>query len=179
MRQMMKQKTDIKNATKELLNKYGITQIPIDIESLAAQAGAVLSYEPFKEELSGVLVKENDRTVIGVNSTHPKNRQRFTIAHELGHLFLQHQGEIFVDHVISRRDKKSSLAVDWQEIEANKFAAELLMPEDQLLEKAQFLQETNNEMTAIALLTQLAKDFQVSTQAMEIRLTNLGIFMPQ
>ena len=175
----MKQKTDIKVVTKELLNRFGVTQIPIDIETLAVQAGAVLSYEPFEGELSGVLVKENDRIVIGVNSTDPKNRQRFTIAHELGHLLLQHPGEIFVDHVISRRDKKSSLAIDWQEIEANKFAAELLMPEDLLLEKAQFIQENNNGITAIALLTQLAKDFQVSAQAMEIRLTNLGIFMPQ
>lgn len=169
----------VKKAADALHVNAASNQLPIDIEGLANYVGAIVSYEPFNEELSGVLVKESDRIVIGVNSSHSKNRQRFTIAHEIGHLVLKHQGELFVDHVVMKRDGKSSKAIDRQEIEANRFAAELLMPEALVLERAHALESGKAGLSPDELISQLAKDFQVSSQAMEYRLTNLGVFMPQ
>jgi Zn-dependent peptidase ImmA (M78 family) len=169
----------VKASANKLRIAIGMVSGPIDVEMAAKAVGALVTFEPFKEELSGVLVKDNDRVVIGVNSTHPYSRQRFTIAHEIGHLVLQHKGELFVDHVVMRRDSRSGQAIDKQEIEANQFAAELLMPEDLVLQSAKRSYESNVPLTPEELVGQLAKEFKVSPQAMEYRLTNLGIFMPQ
>lgn len=173
----MMQKDKVKAAAQKCLKESEITQSPINVELIADRVGAIISYESFNEDLSGVLVKEKDRIVIGVNSFHPKTRQRFTIAHEIGHLVLQHKGELFVDQTVMRRDEISSQAVDPQEIDANRFAAELLMPESLIIEAVQRRQEKKTETTQ--LIQDLAEEFQVSSQAMEYRLTNLGMFIPQ
>ena len=173
-----------REAARALLKQHRVSRAPVDVEALATKLGAVISYAPYKEALSGVLVKEKTKTVIGVNSAHPKTRQRFTIAHELGHLALEHQGELFVDEMVQtdrsvlRRDSRSSRAVDAAEIEANRFAAELLMPEPLVLE-ALVRRQTRAEMSQEEIIQDLAREFQVSAQAMEYRLTNLGIFMPR
>ena len=59
----------------------------------------------------------NNHAVLGVNDWHADVRQRFTVAHELGHLKLHHD-ELFVDGVL-KRDDQSSLAIRPHEIEAN------------------------------------------------------------
>ena len=78
--------------------------------------------------------------IIGVNSLHHPNRQRYTIAHELGHLELHRQlitSEVHVDKgfPVLMRDPKSATGTELHEIEANQFAAELLMPRT-LIEQA-------------------------------------------
>jgi Zn-dependent peptidase ImmA (M78 family) len=169
----------VKSAALGVLKKVGLGHAPIDVEAIAAKIGAIVTYEAFKEDLSGVLIKEKTRTVIGVNSSHPQTRQRFTIAHEIGHLVLQHKGEIFVDQTVVKRDGKSSRAVDRQEIDANRFAAELLMPERLVLEAVHRRQERSSDISATQIVDELAIEFQVSPQAMEYRLTNLGMFIPR
>jgi Zn-dependent peptidase ImmA (M78 family) len=59
-------------------------------------------------------------------------RQRFTIGHELGHLTLHHGHDLILERLVrlNFRDATSSTANDEEEIEANHFAAELLMPHD-------------------------------------------------
>ena len=70
------------------------------------------------------------------------------------------------------RDSASSQATDPKEIEANQFAAELLMPEHMLKQDmSEFLSDFENE----AGLEKLANLYQVSTQAMAFRLANLGV----
>lgn len=162
----------------KLLKDCGITKAPVSVDDIASHMGATVSYEVFTEDLSGVLVKEKTRTVIGVNSFHAKTRQRFTIAHECGHLALGHSGEVFVDRTVMRRDGRSSQAVDRQEIDANRFAAELLMPKEFVLTAVERRQAKKPELSSSMLVEELAEEFQVSAQAMEYRLTNLGMFMP-
>src|SRR6266851_1759525 len=102
---------------------------PIPVEKIARLLGADVRYEPFEGELSGMLFREKGRSVVGVNALHSRTRQRFTIAHELGHLLLHSDNDLFVDkHYRVRRDRRSSEASDYAEIQANAFAAELLMP---------------------------------------------------
>lgn len=164
-----------------LLTRHRLDQkLPIDVERLAKALGIVVKYQPFDQDLSGVLVKEAQRTVIGVNSSHAITRQRFTIAHELGHYALRHDGELFVDKmlrnqaVVIRRDGKSSLGQDSYEIQANQFAAELLMPRALLLPQVSKRLDRKSSISSTELVSELARLFQVSTQAMEYRLTNLG-----
>ena len=158
--------------------------LPIRVESVAKALGVDIKYEPFDEDLSGVLVKEPARTVIGVNSSHAITRQRFTVAHELGHLVLGHNGDLFIDKtlrsqaVVVRRDGKSSLGMDADEIQANGFAAELLMPKQVIAQKVAKTLEKKSKLTPDKLVQELAATFRVSQQAMEYRLTNLGYLIP-
>jgi Zn-dependent peptidase ImmA (M78 family) len=159
-------------------------KLPIDVEALASALGISVKYEPFKEDLSGVLVKENVRTVIGVNSSHAITRQRFTIAHEIGHYALKHEGNLFVDKALKnqafvvRRDGKSSLGIDLFEIQANQFAAELLMPATLLKRQLERRIGKKSGLTSDELISELARVFLVSHKAMEYRLVNLGSLIP-
>lgn len=170
---------------KALLTRFKLkNKLPIRVDSIAESLHVEIKHEPFDEDLSGVLVKEDSRIVIGVNSSHALTRQRFTIAHELGHLVLEHNGEVFVDKtlrnqaVVIRRDDKSSLGIDEDEIQANRFAAELLMPKDLIAEQVDKTLGKKSKLTPNELVQVLARTFQVSQQAMEFRLTNLGYLIP-
>ena len=161
----------------KVLKDLKISDIPIPVEEIAAKLGAKVSYEPFegKDEISGMLFRDDDRIVIGINSAHANTRQRFTIAHEIGHLVL-HKGAIFVDKSVRlNRDTKSALAIDPREIDANRFAAELLMPTEFVTKEAVKRLSKKSKVSEVLLADSLASAFEVSTHAMEIRLTNLGI----
>jgi len=115
--------------------------------------------------------------VIGVNSEHSRTRQRFTIAHELGHLLLHADEEFHIDEKrpLARRDDVSSQATDAREIEANQFAAELLMPKALVGASVEALIEADPEISVEEAIDELANAYRVSTLAMTHRLTNLKI----
>jgi Zn-dependent peptidase ImmA (M78 family) len=161
----------------ELLRELRIKHVPVPVEEIATRLGAKITYEPFEGEadISGMLLREKDRTVIGVNSAHANVRQRFTIAHEIGHLRM-HNGAFFVDKAVRfNRNNISSQAIDHREIEANGFAAELLMPAPLVTNAVKKRLAKKANLHAASLVNELAQEFQVSNQAMEFRLTNLGI----
>ncbi len=129
-----------------------------------------------KRDLSGALVRGDGEAYIGVNSLHHPNRQRFSIAHELGHYMLHKGMKVHVDkdfHV-NWRDDDSSKAINRDEIEANRFAAELLMPTRFLVRDIEELKSVNQEIAHT-----LAKRYKVSSQAMRIRLGNFGFIVPE
>ncbi len=116
-----------------------------------------------------------DAAIIVVNSLHHLNRQRFTLAHELGHFEL-HMKEIGAEvHVDKKflafaRDAKSSLGWDRKEVEANRFASELLVPQHVLNQQLQGrLVDLENE----DLIAALADRFEVSRQMMTFRIGEL------
>ena len=67
------------------------------------------------------------------------------------------------------------MATDQQEIEANQFAAALLMPREWVEREGGELLQQNAAVREAAFTASLATTFQVSAQAMRIRLVNLGI----
>ena len=170
----------IEQKASELLKEYEISTPPVHVENLARKLGVKLSFEPFEgdDAISGILYRDNDNTVIGVNSAHAKTRQRFTIAHEIGHLKL-HNKKLFIDKVfrVDFRDQTSSLARDREEIQANSFAAALLMPRDFLIREIKRRIENRGNLSSQKLIEELARAFEVSSQAMEYRLTNLGFLI--
>lgn len=119
-----------------------------------------------------MLVRNGNRAIIGVNWDHHPNRQRFTIAHEIGHLIL-HQGETYVDkgYRFNFRGLESGSGTKNEEIEANRFAAALLMPTRLL--KAIFQEHAFDLTGNDDDLRALAEKFGVSTQAMAIRLSRV------
>ena len=164
---------------RNLLQECHIVKPPVPVKRLTAQCGAILRFEPFDGDISGIVSEQtNGLSIIGVNSTQSSTRQRFTIAHEIGHLLLHKGEDIHIDEkplsklLISRRDDISSLAIDDREIEANQFAAELLMPEEFIHQSVGDLDPETSVDEAIESLSRL---FQVSPIAITYRLTNLGI----
>lgn len=141
---------------------------PIDVELLAEELGLDVSYEHLPDDASGFLYVDDDFGMIGVHSLHSDARQRFTIAHEIGHFLLHDFDTVHVDKRFIMRDAKSSTAEDDREIEANWFAAELLMPN-------QWIREDVEELGGIDLendeeIEELADKYEVSNAAMQYRL---------
>lgn len=118
------------NFARRMHSRYGL-DFPVDLKSLARKY-ANLKFRNIPFDIDGVSVnlkKKGERPTIVVNSTRPPSRQRFTLAHEIGHVIIPwHMGTIFditEPHV-------SDGALDYWEMEseANAFATELLMPQD-------------------------------------------------
>lgn len=171
-------RSEIERLANEVRGACGQLSVPVDVEQVAAHLGARVLVEGFSDDLSGVLIrKQGQSATIAVNCSHSPLRRRFTIAHECGHLALSHEGEVFVDKaILNRRDNRSSLAVDEQEIQANQFAASLLMPREEVVRKMEQLLRSYNSHPVLVEL--MAAIFRVSKSAMEIRLVNLGLTSP-
>jgi len=101
------------------LRELGVLKLPVDVQCIAQSLGIQIYREPIKA--SGILIKDGSGEWIVVRNRDSVRRQRFTIAHELGHSRCKHQGLRFMCD--------SNLKTDTTiEREANQFAAELLMP---------------------------------------------------
>jgi len=160
------------DAAQRLLRQFGIVEAPVEPESIAEGLGAIVVTQPLEQDVSGMLVHEGDELVIGVNKHHPLVRRRFTVAHECGHLELHRGRALILDTSvrIDFRDRVSSQATDREEMEANRFAAALLMPEQMVVEAATAAPRDPEE-----LVRSLARRFKVIEAAMGYRLINLGL----
>jgi Zn-dependent peptidase ImmA (M78 family) len=156
-----------------LVEKLGLKAPPVPVEKLAKALGVRVEYNPFDDELSGMAFIRDGKPIIGVNSKHHPNRQRFTIAHELGHIVL-HRSHLETAINKSRnfipRDPTSAEGTDPLEIQANAFASELLLPA-KLVRQA--LSEWPGDLNDDDYLIALAKRFRVSLTAFQFRLENI------
>lgn len=160
----------------KLLQQSDALALPVNLNRVVERLGLSLNEKPLESEYSGFLaVKE--KTIV-VNSNHPSVRRRFTIAHEIGHYQLHRRSEdipVFIDRTVYHR-KESVAGVDHlMEMQANAYAAGLLMPEallDEYLEDHPSL-----DLEKPADIKTLAEEFEVSRPAMEFRLINLGFVL--
>ena len=162
-------------SAQHLLEEHGVQQPPVDVEALAQQIGIRVVYEQLEDNISGLLVVQEDNTTIaGINSLHHSNRQRFTLAHEIGHYTLHpHSPTVWVDDaMVHFRGEDLHAPATPEEVEANTFAANLLMPEPFL---KQDLQGRAIDAMDEAAVRRLAQRYRVSTQALTIRLIELGL----
>lgn len=165
-----------------LLRKYGIDEPPVPVEDIATGEGALIVRNHFDGTESGFTLRDGKRIIIGINTRTSRKRQRFSVAHELGHVLLHPLSQLIVDHAvrIDWRDDVSALGTDAQEIQANAFGAALLMPKDMVIEAAKRcvarFRDINATPSRDDLISELARDFDVSNDAMGFRLINLGLF---
>jgi Zn-dependent peptidase ImmA (M78 family) len=162
----------------DLLTAYEINEAPVPVERIAVAKGARIFYQSLEDEMSGFLFRDKAQVVIGINTHHAPVRQNFTTAHELGHLLLHDQEQFHIDRSFRfrLRDEASSQGTDDAEREANLFAASLLMPKRFLetdLQNEEFVNVLDGDS-----LSELARTYGVSTQALVIRLKNLG-YIPE
>ena len=171
---------EIKEKAEKFATKYnpeGLSPFPFDSIEKDRKDLKILFTSQLPDNISGVILYDSDNSeyqfAILINKTKPSTRQQFTIAHELGHYFL-HQEEIkkefFVDNdnvldssgVLYRRDDITSNKL---EKEANNFAASLIMPEAIVRKVWAKLQDVDD----------CAQVFNVSVEAMSIRLSRIGL----
>ncbi len=161
------QKSPPEVAAEKLLLSDWDYKIPIDVFGIAEKHGVRVegSEEVAQDGLSGKVCIEDGTPVIRYNPQDTEVRQRFTIAHELGHLVLGHvrNGECHRDP----RKNYNTQVFDPDERDANVFAATLLMPVPAVRIALQHINDVS--------LEKLANLFKVSKTAMEIRLKSMGI----
>ncbi len=145
---------------------------PIHVQAIVQDKfGIALRLVPMESDVAGMLVIKQGSAAIAVNSEHSLARQRFTLAHELGHYLLHaNKQHVFVDAPFYR-DRTSSLGTEKLEVEANAFASALLMPEMLIREDVKSPVDPLNE----AQLQRLAHRYEVSIQALVYRLMRLGL----
>jgi Zn-dependent peptidase ImmA (M78 family) len=162
----------------QVLETCGVRSRPVPLEKILQYFRISQVDLPANNDIFGAIVGQHGHAIIAVNPNQHPNRQRFTIAHELGHYFrhLCVGGETeFVDgdFRLHWRNGTSSQGIDWNEIEANRFAACLLMPEDLVREDVDKCSTLDQEA-----IQHLAAQYSVSRLAMQYRLINLGILPP-
>jgi len=143
-----------------------LNRVPVPIATIARELGLEVKSATLKPRISGQLQKSDASPSgyrIRINRHEAKTRQRFTIAHEIAHYLLHrdHIGDGIEDSILYR-----STLSDARESEANRLAAQLLMPEAKVL---QSLREMGGRATP-AISASLASHFEVSEVAMDIRL---------
>lgn len=150
---------------------------PYDPSDAIKKLDGKILYDVFDNDIDAFIEKREDLFVLHLNPQKPNSRERFSIAHELGHLFL-HMGYLidqdkwksfesrFTDSILFRSDNYSSI-----EYEANEFAAAFLMPKEEFIIVAEENLDEN-----LYYIESIAKYFQVSTLAASNRGKWLGLF---
>ncbi|REE21194.1 uncharacterized protein DUF955 [Paraburkholderia sp. BL27I4N3] len=143
------------------LEQYWNQELPVDPVAIAKAAGVRVFTNPDMGRYAGWFYVHEDVPTIEYNGRDPLVRQRFTIAHELGHFALAHGAR--------PRDGAEAFSLtnyDPLEADANKFAAELLMPAAVVNGMIRMHDITDFE--------RLSHMFNTSGVAMKYRLKNLG-----
>lgn len=165
----------IEEIASQILNDLNINELPVPISSIAESIGLKIYPYDLGENISGALVIDKGQGIIGINPLESSVRQRFTIAHELGHFILHKNSEsLFVDKdfKVLFRNQESSTGELKREQDANAFAAAILMPKKLLAEKISALAV---DLTDEESIKDLAKMFDVSVTAMTYRIINLNL----
>ena len=157
--------TSIGDNEKKIIKKH-TEDYPIDVEEIARKLKIKVFYEDLSWDISGKITKDtkirkntnSSLYYITINKNHHPHRQRFTIAHELGHFFLHKDaiGDGITEDSLYRSESISS----WKDIEANRFAAKILMPIELILK----LKKQNRNLEYIS------DNLRVSKSALYIRL---------
>ncbi|MGL4310742.1 MAG: ImmA/IrrE family metallo-endopeptidase [Paracoccaceae bacterium] len=145
--------------------------VPIDIFGLIEELGIVYLEQPMGAGLSGRIDYNEPFCTITVNSEESYQRRRFTAAHELGHYLLHRDlmdGKQHLDRLFANggRDNPVAPLSPLHEVQANRFAADLLMPINVLRDRYDPIRDNVEE---------LARLFEVSQAAMKIRLKAIGV----
>lgn len=157
----------IQGAEREILDRH-LVDYPVKLGQLANELGVNIKVSSMNTGVSGQIMRQGDNYIIRVNRHEARERQRFTIAHELAH-FLLHKSIIdsspdgIKDNVLYRSGEPERI-----EYEANRLAADIVMPMA-LVQKV--LQDEFDGVVTEATIESLAARFQVSKAAMEIRLS--------
>jgi Zn-dependent peptidase ImmA (M78 family) len=166
-------RSQIEEQARQLLKDHDLYRIPVDPVVLANHLGIRVNNAKFSEEnLSGMVSKRGNLVQILVNQSDQGYRKRFTIAHEIGHylLHLQDKDGQFADREadLFRTEPGEELqppAPRQHEVEANRFAAALLMDEELV----------RSQWGRVRSMKAMSRLFNVSESAIGYRIGALGL----
>jgi Zn-dependent peptidase ImmA (M78 family) len=139
-------------------------------ERLEAEIGLRIFYFPMPSKIAGAFAYNEDLgACVGINSNHPRYRRPWSLAHEFGHLLMhRYQAEITI--LIERRIQTAKERV------ADAFAKNLLMPAAGLNRRFTELHRSSPKGVTLGDIVNLANLYQVSVQALVLRLETLRRF---
>ena len=111
-----------RNAAWQILIDEGVSELPVNVSSVCKSLGIIVKTYDSKEENDGYSLILEGRPFVFINQNKPRARQRFTCAHELGHIILGHVGKY---NLVNREPSPFDSPIEQQ---ANSFAARLLAP---------------------------------------------------
>jgi Zn-dependent peptidase ImmA (M78 family) len=167
------------NELVEAIREESSLSTPITIEELnqfVEELGGTVKHEELEDDIDGYITRNEENFTITLNDANfaTKEREKFTLCHELGHLFLHMQyldrdawvnSENYEDTAYARSGYSE------EEYDAHEFAAALLMPKDEYKEVV----SDNTNDNKICNITAVAQHFGVSTEAASNRGKWLGI----
>lgn len=160
---------DARQAAQAILQRVWKTRgFPVDPVTIARELGLEVMDTDLPDQVYGALLKEagKDPVIVLHYADNPK-RKRFTCAHELGHFVYRNEQNVLDEEYsyLDLRSPASSTGEEIEEVMANRFAAHLLMPEDEV-EKLHAQKTSHLDM---------ALYFDVSSEALKYRLKNMGL----
>jgi Zn-dependent peptidase ImmA (M78 family) len=149
-----------------MLQEYGVTTPEeIDLEAIAFDQGAFVKYRSL-DSCEARIVGMGDSAIITIDPEALKERQRFSLAHEIGH-WIQDRGTLA--YACKKSDIGPHRSVGGtRESDANRFASQLLMPD--YLFKPLCAKKPLTFVTAL----ELAQRFRTSLTATAIKLVQTG-----
>ena len=150
--------------TRAQLGMAGAASIGCLLTVVERDLGLPVVIAVLPEGIAGCCWRDEDRVVLWVNGTQAAVRQRFTLAHELGHVRCAHDAETPVETFETLGGKST----DSREVQANAFAAELLAPGEAVT--ASVVSEPSLDDVVL-----IAARFGISTIAALYRLNSLGL----
>lgn len=150
---------------RQIVDQYRAS-IPVRVAALAQGLGLEIVLAPLSPNISGMIEPSNSAQngfKIKVNKFENEERQRFTAAHEIAHYLIHRQ--YIMNGIVDSALYRSNLS-SFKETQANKLAADILMPATAVRDALSQLGGEKNEMNARTL----ASEFKVSLPAMKVRL---------
>ncbi len=133
------------------------------LDIVEGRAGIPVTVAALPKGFAGVMRRDHARVDIFINGTHAPARQRFTLAHEFGHYRLGHATVYDTADDIHGRDP--------QEMQANAFAGEFLVPR---AATDAWLEREGDPKVGLETVVRMARHFGVSADAARIRLEQAG-----
>lgn len=176
--------TDFANMrSKDILTKLEINQPPFNPFEIASKMGIKVNNDLDWDKIStvkdGTIYPNYEKNTIEIwiNPLRPEKRQNFTLAHELGHLVYDILPDY--DNFMNKNNDKTYYRNEnygTHETLANNFAAGLLMPIFALKKAISDIQkQSSKKVTLKQYIDGLASMFEVSRDAMVVRLKSLGV----
>lgn len=191
----------IKFAAQEILDRIGYIDGPVDLQKVCSTLSIELRFtgkEVLDTDGIQILGSANfDRNLILINNHKDKNRENFTIGHEIGHFCMRHNSYLHSENLIEKDllindEKDHTFNLERLESQANAFSSSLLLPDESFKNKVAeyrcildirdrghgyiFVDDQPcNDRPYHQLLSHLSTYFEVSKQAIEIKLKKLGM----
>jgi len=167
-------RNQVEQVANDVLRQHGLTSVPINPVTIAQKEGFQINNAKFSDDsLLGMIARRPGNLLMLIRAEDSPNRKRFTIAHELGHHFLHllsdgefidHEADLFREEYVEQ-DTPQMSENQRAEVQANMFAAALLMPEEHM---RHFWQQLRS-------IKKMAELFGVSEEAMGYRINRLGL----